>query len=144
MTPPEKLEDAAVVFLVALFLYLTQRIQASKTNKKVDEATTKIDESSTKLDAAKDQVIAVKATADEVNNTLSSNNGGSTVRDKLDQIISKQETHDLQFRYIETLQNVLADKQDSMDEKQNHVDAKIDAIDKKVNDHLINGRGKND
>jgi hypothetical protein len=72
MTPPEKLEDAAVLLLAALFLYLTQRIQTAKTNKKVDETSKKLDEAAVKVEES-------KAIADNINDTLTRNNGGSTV-----------------------------------------------------------------
>lgn len=111
MNPPQKLEDAAVVFLVALFLYLAQRLQTTKTNKKVEEVSKKVEET--------------KETADHVKTSISENNGGSSVKDHFDRIIRSQD--------------LMAQRLERIEVNQDRQDAKIDAVDKKINDHIHEG-----
>lgn len=124
----DKLYEAIGLLVIALVVAVTQRITNKPLRKKLDHAETKLENTTT--------------TVDEVKNTLTSNNGGSTVKDSLDKIIANQKQHDLQFKYLETQQNNIQSKQDRMDEKQDRLDAKTDAIDKKVNDHIHGGLGR--
>ena len=134
-TPMEQLNDAIVLLLLAIVVGVTNHVTSRFANRKIKEVNRKVD-------ATTETVNQAKETIEQVNTSITKNNGGSSVKDYLDQIVANQKVHDLKFAYLEKQQDHIAEKQDLMDAKQDRQDSKIDAVDKKINDHIHEGLGR--
>lgn len=125
----DRLFEALALLVIAIVVSITNRINNRPIKNKLEETNSRIEETNKKVDAT-------SSSMDEVNISLTKNNGGSTVKDKLDKILNNQSIHDLKFKYLEAQQDNIQAKQDRQEGKLDRQDAKMDAIDKKVNDHI--------
>lgn len=121
----DRLYEALALLVIAIVVSVANRISNAPIKKKLEETNKKVD--------------ATSSSMDEVNTSITKNNGGSTVKDKLDKILFNQSLHDIKFKYLEAQQDNIQAKQDRQEGKIDKLDEKHDMVDQKLNDHIHSG-----